>query len=177
MFSRENLNWMNEAPKMSYNAAIGRPVFLNKEAFYVCLSGSSDPEIFNQVQFEIDESFESFFKESTGETEAKPELVSQFINGMVNSANENYQTFKEDEGVDVFTVPPTNPNTDNDDDIRWLNTESMDKANKKYNEKVRTRIFGERIKNPEEQLSELAEEIDKDSKTFTEYKEKSKKNT
>jgi len=163
---------MTEAPKMSYNETIGRPVFLNKEAFYVCLSGATDPSIFSDVEFEIDESFESFFKESTGYTSTDPTLVSQFICGMVNEAGSYYQNFEPDEGIDVFTVPPTNPNTEDQGDIAWVNTESMDKAAKKYNEKIRQKVFAERLRTTEEAVEELGQEIENDAKTFKEYKEK-----
>ena len=67
MFSRENLDWMSEAPKMSYNETLGRPVFLNREAFYICLSGLADPSVFKQVEFEIDEHFEKHYKKQTGD--------------------------------------------------------------------------------------------------------------
>jgi hypothetical protein len=171
MFNRENLEWMKEAPKMSFNETLGRPVFLNKEAFYVCLSGASDPSIFSDVEFEIDESFENFFKESTGYTSTNSTLVSQFICGMVNEADSYYQNFEPDEGVDVFTVPPDNPTTENQTDIQWVNTESMDKAAKKYNEKVRRKVFAERMRTTEQAVEELGVEILADAKTFKEYKE------
>ena len=77
MFSRENLDWMNEAPKMSYNETLGRPVFLNREAFYVCLSGVNDPTIFEQVEWEFDEHFENITR---NKPEKKKLAKMQYLN-------------------------------------------------------------------------------------------------
>ena len=78
---------------MSYNEILGRPVFLNREAFYVCLSGVNDPTIFEKVKFEIDEHFEKYYKNSTGDDKCQPALIAAFIGDMVTTAREDYSTF------------------------------------------------------------------------------------
>ena len=168
MFSRENLDWIKEAPKMSYNETLGRPVFMNAEAFYVCLSGVSDRSIFNDVEFELDENFEKFYKEQTGEETANPQLVSQFIGDMVAGAKTNYQSLKLDEGMDIFRVPTDEPDTENPKEIEWYNTENLEKMNQKFNKKINEKTDMERL-DPEIAMQMLGNELAKEGKTLAEY--------
>ena len=146
MFSRENLDWMNEAPKMSYNETLGRPVFVNREAFYICLSGLGDPTVFEQVEFELDEHFEKHYKNRTGRDEIDPKAVSQYIGNLVDESNNDYKNIpKEDEGVNAFLVPKENPNATEDDEIRWFNTQKLEKIKQKHEKRVdlRTQVGDE----------------------------------
>jgi len=175
---REGATWLRNPPKISYNKMLGRPVFVNEEAFFVCLSGASDPSIFSKVLFDTDENFDAFFKESTGQTEMKPELVSQFINGMVNDSMDEYQNFELNQGMDVFTVPQDNPNTSNQNHIAWMNTEKLNQANQKFNDKLNDRIFNEAgFETTEGAVFKLHEELEETAKTFKEFKENNEKNS
>ena len=165
--SRENLDWMNEAPKMSYNATIGRPVFMNKEAFYLCLSGTADKTILEGIEWEVDESFKKFYKEQTGQP-PNPELISQFIGNMVAGANENYKSQELNEGMDIFRVPEDDPNTENQKEIEWYNTENLDKANQKFNQKIYDRIGQEEL-DPSKAVELLGKELAGEAKNLTEY--------
>tara|TARA_B100000676_G_scaffold75024_2_gene74749 strand:- start:4768 stop:5328 length:561 start_codon:yes stop_codon:yes gene_type:complete len=165
---RKDLNWIKNKPKISYNQTLGRPVFVNPEAFYVCLSGSVDATIFDHVEFETDSHFDEFFKEHTGSETVEPKLVSQFINGMVQCASQDYQNFDLDEGVDVFQVPPEDLNTHNKETITWMNTEQMDRANKKFNAKLKQREL-EDLPSVEEATKKLSEDLANQTESFIEY--------
>ena len=90
----------------------------------------------------------------------------------------DYQNFELNEGMDVFTVPQDNPNTDNQNQIAWMNTEELDQANKKFNNKLNHRIFNEAgFETTEGAVLKLHEELEETAKTFKEYKKKNEKNS
>ncbi len=122
---------------MSYNETLGRPVFVNREAFYVCLSGLNDPSIFEQVEFDVDEHFEKHYKNETGDDKINPKEVAQYVGSLVERANEDYKNIaSEDEGVNAFLVPKENPNATEEDEIRWFNTEKLEKIKQKHEKRV-----------------------------------------
>ena len=191
---------MNEAPKMSYNETLGRPVFLNREAFYVCLSGVNDPTIFEQVEWEFDEHFEKHYKKQTGEEEVSQDAVSQFIGNLVGEADKNYKNINVNEGVDAFVVPPENPNISDHKEIRWFNTEKLEKIKQRYDKRQEINSYAKENSdiyshhtddgslhiessediNPEQQLNdamtEASDALTKELKTLEEYDEEKKKN-
>ena len=52
-----DLSWIDQKPKMGYHNGIGKPVFLNREAFWLCYSGSAHPEVVDLVEWEWDDSY------------------------------------------------------------------------------------------------------------------------
>ena len=169
--SRENLDWIKEAPKMSYNEILGRPVFLNREAFYVCLSGLHDPSIFEKVEFDLDSNFKNYYKKATGDGEYQPALVSQFIGKMVATANDDYRTFEATEGCAAFMVPPDDPNTAEKTSITWLDTHKLDRATQSFNEK--SQFYQDETE--ETTLERLSDEISKEVDTYDNYPSKNLK--
>ena len=168
--SRENLDWMNEAPKMSYNTMLGKPVFVNREAFYVCLSGLNDPSIFEKVKFEFDEHFEDYYKAKTGDDECQPALVAAFIGDMVKDSEDTYKSLGATEGVDAFTVPESSPNTSDQKGIRWFDTEKLDKAQQKFKKKTK---FYEDL-DQDAAIQQLSEEIAKETDTYDNHPDSKK---
>ena len=171
MLSRENLDWIKEAPKMSYNETLGRPVFLNREAFYVCLSGLHDPSIFEKVEFDLDSNFKDYYKKTTGDGECQPALVSQFIGKMVATANDDFHSYKENEGCAAFMVPPDDPNTAEKTSITWTDTNKLDRAAQSFNEK--SQFY--RDETEESALQRLSDEISEGVDTYDNYPSKNLK--
>ena len=156
---------------MSYNETLGRPVFLNREAFYVCLSGLNDPSIFEKVEFDLDLNFKEYYKKSTGDSECQPTLVSQFIGSMVATANGDYHAYNENEGCAAFMVPSDDPNTTEKSSITWTDTNKLDRASRSFNEKSQF------YKNETEEsaLQRLSDEISKEVDTYDNYPKKNLK--
>ena len=113
MFNRENLDWMKEAPKMSFNEMLGRPVFVNREAFYICLSGLADPSVFKQVEFEIDRmDYEVWYaangKQVKLEKEIKPNELPTAIKSAIKNRYSDYSIddceLREEKGKTTYLV-------------------------------------------------------------------------
>ena len=94
------------------------------------------PNHFEQVEFEIDENFEKHYKKRTGDEKVDPQLVSQYIGNMVDDADNDYKNITPTKGVDAFVVPEDNPNTHTDKNIRWFNTEKLEKIKQKHEARV-----------------------------------------
>ena len=55
---------------------------------------------------------------------------------MVDDADNDYKNIAVTKGVDAFVVPENDPNTSEDESIRWFNTEKLDKIKQKHQQRV-----------------------------------------
>jgi len=92
---------------MGYHSGIARPVFLNREAFWICYSGTAHPEVVEMVEWEWDDSFEKFFIKEINE-QMTQDNVKSHLKELVCDAAEEESKLKEDESIQVFIMDGSN---------------------------------------------------------------------
>lgn len=105
--SEYDLSWMEQNPKIGYHNGIARPVFLNREAFWICYSGTAHPEVVEMVEWEWDDSFKNYFIKEVNKQMTQNEVKSH-LKILVQEANEENEKLKENESVRVFVTEDSN---------------------------------------------------------------------
>lgn len=96
-----DLSWIDQKPKMGYHNGIGKPVFLNREAFWLCYSGSAHPEVVDLVEWEWDDSFKDYFIKEI-DSEINQINVKSHLKELVKEASDEQENLKQDESIKVF---------------------------------------------------------------------------
>tara|TARA_Y100000593_G_C4322778_1_gene344791 strand:- start:643 stop:1194 length:552 start_codon:yes stop_codon:yes gene_type:complete len=106
--NKSSNDWFKEAPKISYNPALKKPVLVNNEAFYlVALACKHEDVLHGGVTFEMDDHFRSYFYKCTGNKNPSNLEINLFVLKLVKAAMEDEKWLEED-SQGVFLVSKYN---------------------------------------------------------------------
>ena len=106
--NKSSNDWFKEAPKISYNPALKKPVLVNNEAFYlVAMACKHEDVLHGGVTFEMDDHFRSYFYKCTGNKNPSNLEINLFVLKLVKAAMEDEKWLEED-AQGVFLVSKHN---------------------------------------------------------------------
>ena len=107
-------------PKLTFTRDLNKITFLNQEAFQVMQEALENPSVLDEVEFELDDDFNDFFKEATGE-EPNANNVREYLKNELIESEKTYEKLKEkNESVAVNLL-------NSDGNYQLLDSDRLDK--------------------------------------------------
>ena len=107
-------------PKLTFTRDFNKITFLNQEAFQVMQEALENPSVLDEVEFELDDDFNDFFKEATGE-EPNANNVREYLKNELIESEKTYKKLKEkNESVAVNLL-------NSDGNYQLLDSDRLDK--------------------------------------------------
>ena len=107
-------------PKLTFTRDLNKITFLNQEAFQVMQEALENPSVLDEVEFELDDDFNDFFKEATGE-EPNANNVREYLKNELIESEKTYKKLKEkNESVAVKLL-------NSDGNYQLLDSDRLDK--------------------------------------------------